>query len=152
MSKSLNRCEFIGNLTKDVETKYMPNGNAVTQFSIACNDSYRDKNTGETVETTEYPTRVAFGKLAEIMAEYLKKGSKVYVAGKFKNEKYTDNSRVTKYFTKFIANEMLMLDGRSDGQGAARSEADEQGSAGSNHGQQSAPPANPDDFEDIPFD
>lgn len=144
MAKSLNRCEFIGNLTKDVETKFLPNGNAVSQFTMACNDGYRDKNTGEQVDQVEYPTIVAFGKLAEIMSEYLKKGSKVYVAGKFKNEKWQDKNGQDKYFTKFVAQDMLMLDPPGSRTQAPQQQAPAQSQA----------PAGPvgDDFDDpIPF-
>jgi len=151
MAKSLNRCEFIGNLTKDVETKFMPNGTAVTQFTMACNDGYKDKNSGQQVDQVEYPTIVAFGKLAEIMDKYLKKGSKVYIAGKFKNEKWTDKQGETKYFTKFVASEMLMLDGRASGSGQQSGPTPAASSGDPSGAKQAAPAPNADFDDDIPF-
>mgnify|MGYP000273983617 CR=1 FL=1 len=110
---SLNKCEFIGNLGKDPEMRYMPNGNAVASITVACSESWKDKNTGEKVEHTEWVNCTAFGKLAEIMEKYLKKGSKVYVSGKMKTDKYQDKETgKDKYSTKIIANEMIMLDSK----------------------------------------
>jgi len=110
---SLNRCEFIGNLGQEVTTKYTPEGKAISSFSIACSESWKDKNTGEKKEKTEWVNIVAFGKLAEIMEKYLHKGSKVFISGKFKTNKY-DKDGQTHYSTKIIANEMIMLDSRSN--------------------------------------
>ena len=113
MSRDLNRCEFIGRLGNDPETRYTPNGDAVTNISIAVGDDYKDKKTGNKVEQTEWVRASAFGKLAELMAEYLKKGSKVYIAGKMKTRKW-EKDGTTHYATEINASEMYMLDGKTD--------------------------------------
>lgn len=110
---SLNRCEFIGNLGKDPETRFTNDGTAVTGFSIACSESWKDKNSGEKVERTEWINVSAFGKLAEIMEKYLSKGSKVFIAGKMKTDKYEKDGK-TLYSTKIVANEMIMLDSKNE--------------------------------------
>lgn len=112
MSRDLNRCEFIGRLGNDPETRYTPNGIAVTNISLAVGDDYKDKQ-GNKVESTEWVRVSAFQKLAEIMAEYLKKGSKVYIAGKMKTRKWEKDGQ-TRYATEIHASEMLMLDGKND--------------------------------------
>jgi len=142
MSKSLNEWKGIGNITKDIEMRYSGSGVAVANFSVACNDSYKNKDTGEQVEATEFVNIVAFGKLAEIMGEYLSKGSKVYISGKFKTSKYQKDGQ-THYGVKIEAKDMLMLDSRASDQTAKPQ-------------QESAPSAaapNNDDFDDqnIPF-
>jgi len=139
---SLNKCEFIGNLGQDVDTKYTADGKAVSNLSIACSESWKDKNTGEKQQRTEWINIVAFGKLAEIMAEYLHKGSKVFISGKMVTEKYTDKNGIEKYSTKIIANEMIMLDSRASDQTAKPQQENSEPSA--------AVPNN--DFNDgIPF-
>jgi len=110
MSKDLNQCNFIGRLGKDPEVKYMPNGNAVTNISIGCNDDYRDNN-GNKVEQTNWINIVAFGKLAEIIGEYLRKGSKVFVSGKQTTRKWQDKNGTDHYSTEIIAGELQMLSG-----------------------------------------
>jgi single-strand DNA-binding protein len=147
MAKSLNRCEFIGNLGKDPEIRYLQNGDAVANFSIACGESWTDKNTGEKVEKTEWVNIVAWRKLAEICGEYLKKGNKVFVAGKFTTEKW-DKDGVTHYTTKVVINEMLMLSGMpNQGQGSQNQSAPQQSTP-----PPAAPPAAQGDFDDdIPF-
>jgi single-strand DNA-binding protein len=124
MSKSLNRCEFIGNLTKDVDMRYTGDGRAIANFSIACNDSY--KKDGQTIEATEFVNIVAFGKLGEICGSYLSKGSKVYVAGKMKTDKY-EKDGVTKYSTKVSINEMIMLDGAGRATQGQQAQSEPQG-------------------------
>lgn len=113
MGRSLNRCQFIGNLGGDVELRYLPNGNAVANFSIGCDDSYKDKNTGQTVPRTDWIRIVSFGKLAEVCGEYLNKGDKVYVAGKMKTREY-EKSGEKRYITEVHIDEMLMLSGKRD--------------------------------------
>lgn len=112
---SVNKFIGIGNLGRDPEMRFMPNGNAVCNFSIAISEKYKDKNSGENKELTEWVNIVMFGKLAEIAGEYLKKGSKLYVEGKLKTEKYTDKSGVEKYSTKVVAEKMEMLNSRTEG-------------------------------------
>jgi len=142
MRKSLNQCNFIGNLTKDVDLRYAANGNAIANFSIACNDSYKNKDTGEQVGNPEFVNVVAFGKLAEIMGQYLAKGSKVYISGKFKTSKY-DKEGQTHYSTKIEAKEMLMLDSKNE---------TEQGQKAAGQKQPAGTTTSNDDFsDDIPF-
>lgn len=112
MSNDLNQCNFIGRVGKDPEIKYMANGTAVAGLSIACGESWKDKNTGEKVEKTEWINLTAFGKLAEIIGEYVKKGSKLYVSGKFKTDKYQAQDGTDRYSTKVIINNMQMLDSK----------------------------------------
>ncbi|HKI53911.1 MAG TPA: single-stranded DNA-binding protein [Anaerolineales bacterium] len=112
MANDLNRCEFIGRLGKPPETRYMPNGKAVTSFSLAVGSQWKNK-AGEKQEATEWVNCTAFDKLGEICGEYLKKGSQVYVSGKLKTDKY-DKDGVTHYSTKVIVNEMQMLGGKSE--------------------------------------
>ena len=118
MSKDLNKCCFIGRLGQDPETRYMPNGNAVTGISLAVGDDYKDKD-GKKVEQTEWVRLSAFGKLAEVMAQYLKKGSKVYIEGKMKTRSY-DKDGQKHYATEIHASEMYMLDGKQEGQQPAQ--------------------------------
>jgi single-strand DNA-binding protein len=112
----LNQCNFIGRLGKDPETRYMPNGNAVTNFSIAVGEQWKDKNTGQKQEKTEWVNISAFGKLAEIMGQYLHKGSQVFIGGKLTTDKWQDNDGNDRYTTKVIANNMQMLGSRDDSQ------------------------------------
>lgn len=104
---SVNKCLFIGNIGK-IETRYMTNGEAVTNFSLALNESYKDKQ-GNKVEKTEWVNCVAYKKLAEIMAEYCKVGQQIFVECRVQTRKYQDKSGQDKYVTEFIANEMQML-------------------------------------------
>lgn len=115
MSNDLNRCEFIGRLGRDPEAASLPNGNAVSKFSIAVGESWKDKQTGEKQERTTWVNIVAFGILAEVMNKYLTKGSRVFVSGKLSIRKYEKDGQ-TKYATEVIANEMQMLDSRGSGE------------------------------------
>jgi single-strand DNA-binding protein len=111
---AVNKFIGIGNLGKEPEMRFMPNGNAVCNFSIAISEKYKDKTSGEQKEVTEWVNIVMFGKLAEIAGEYLGKGSKVYVEGKLKTEKYTDKNGVEKYTTKVVAEKMDMLSSKGE--------------------------------------
>lgn len=151
--KGVNKCIFIGTLGRDPETRFLPTGGAVTNFSIAINESWKDKQTGERQERTEWVRIVAFGKLAEIAGEYLRKGSKVYVEGSLITRKYQANDGSDRYVTEIKVSEMQMLDGRQDAAGSA-------GSSGGYGGSASEPPAAPasgygapaGDFgDDVPF-
>lgn len=108
----LNYCSFIGRLGKDPEIRYMPNGEAVCGFSLAIGSQWTSKS-GEKQESTEWVNISAFGKLAEICGQYLVKGSKVFVSGRLKTDKYTDKSGVEKYATRIMADKMQMLDGKN---------------------------------------
>jgi single-strand DNA-binding protein len=118
MARGINKVILVGNLGKDPETRYMPNGKAVTNFSIATSESWKDKQTGEQREQTEWHNIVMYDRLAEIAAEYLKKGSQVYVEGKLRTRKWQDKEGRDRYTTEINANEMQMLGGRSGGGGA----------------------------------
>ena len=108
---NLNQCNFIGRLGKDPETKFLPGGDAVTNMSIAISEKYKDKS-GLSVEKTEWVRIVAFRRLAEVMGEYLKKGSLVYVSGKMTTRKWQDQSGQDKYSTEIVASQMTMLDSK----------------------------------------
>lgn len=111
----LNQWQGIGRLGKDPEARYTSAGNAVTSFSLACSRSWKDKNSGEKVEETEWINVTAFGKLGDICSQYLKKGAQVYVSGRLKTDKY-DKNGVTHYSTKVIIDNMQMLGSRQDNQ------------------------------------
>lgn len=108
---SVNKVILVGNLGRDPEIRYMPSGEPVANVTIATSSKYKSK-TGEMVEETEWHRVTFFGKLAEIVGQYLKKGRSIYVEGRIKTRKYTDKDGVEKYATDIIANEMQMLGGR----------------------------------------
>jgi single-strand DNA-binding protein len=120
---SVNKVIIVGNLGRDPETKYLPSGDAVTNLAVATTDSWKDKATGEKREETEWHRISAFGKLAEIMAQYLKKGSQVYIEGSLKTRKYTDKDGVEKYATEIRADTMQMLGGKPEGSAPAQRQA-----------------------------
>jgi len=109
--RSLNQCNFIGNLGSDPESKTLPNGNAVCNFSIAVSDDYTKD--GQKVEATEWVRVVTFGKLAEICAQYMKKGSKVFVSGRFKTRSW-EKEGVKQYSTEITANDVQFLDSKQE--------------------------------------
>ncbi len=112
MARGINKVILIGNLTKDPETRFMPSGGAVTNISVATNESWKDKQ-GQQQERVEYHSIVFFNKLAEIAGEYLKSGAKVYLEGSLFTEKWQDKSGADRYTTKIKAKEMQMIDSRS---------------------------------------
>ncbi len=114
MARGINKVILVGTLGKDPETRYTPTGVAITSYSVATNESWKDKQTGEKQERTEWHNITAFGKLAEICSEYLKKGSQVYIEGSLRTEKWQDKSGNDRYTTKIIASEMQMLGGKGD--------------------------------------
>lgn len=113
MGRSVNKVQIIGTLGRDPEMKYLPSGSAVVSVSVATDESYNDKNTGQKVEKTEWHRLVAFGKLAEIISQYLKKGSKAYFEGKLQTQQW-EKDGVKRYTTEIVINDMMMLDGRQD--------------------------------------
>ena len=121
MARGINKVILVGNLGQDPETRAMPSGKAVANVRIATTDSWRDKQTGEQKEQTEWHTVVFFDRLAEIAAEYLRKGSQVYVEGRLRTRKWTDKTGNDRYTTEIVGNEMQMLGGRGGqaGGGAA---------------------------------
>lgn len=119
---SVNKCIFIGNLGADPEARYIPNGDAVSSFRIACSDSWKDKTTGEKKESTEWISIDAFGKLAEICNQYLKKGASVYIEGSLRTRKWQDKEGNDRYTTSVKCSEMKMLGARSDADAAPRAQ------------------------------
>ena len=115
MARGVNKVILVGNLGKDPEIRYMPSGGAAANITIATSESWKDKQTGEQKERTEWHRVVFFGRLAEIVGEYLKKGSQVYVEGSLRTNKWQDKSGNDRYTTEIIANEMQMLGSRSGG-------------------------------------
>jgi single-strand DNA-binding protein len=115
MARGINKVILIGNLGQDPETRAMPSGKAVTNVRLATSDSWRDKQTGEQKEQTEWHSVVFFDRLAEIAAEYLRKGSQVYIEGRIRTRKWQDKSGNDRYTTEIVANEMQMLGGRPGG-------------------------------------
>ena len=109
---SINKVIIVGNLGRDPESRYSPNGEQVTRVSIATTDSRKDRQTGERIENTEWHRVVFFGKLAEIAGQYLKKGSQVYVEGRLRTSKYTGKDGIERYSTDIIAEQMQMLGSR----------------------------------------
>ena len=137
MARGINKVILVGNLGKDPETRYMPSGKAVTNFSIATSESWKDKQTGEQKEQTEWHNIVMYDRLAEIAAEYLRKGSQVYVEGKLRTRKWQDKEGRDRYTTEIIANEMQMLDSR--GAGGGRSGGDDYDAGGFSQEPRQAP-------------
>lgn len=147
MARGINKVIIVGNLGGDPETRYMPSGSAVTNLTVATNESWKDKQTGEQKDRTEWHKVAMFNRLAEIAAEYLRKGSQVYIEGKLRTRKWQDKNGQDRWTTEIIADEMQMLGGRGGGGGSAPM------SSGQSSSPPSAPPqAGPDDFDDdIPF-
>lgn len=114
MARGINKVILIGNLGRDPETRYAQNGSAVTNFSVATSESWRDRNSGEQQERTEWHNVVCFARLAEIAGEYLRKGSKVYIEGSLRTTSWEQDG-VKKYRTEIMAREMQMLDSRGGG-------------------------------------
>ena len=151
-SRGVNKVILIGNLGQDPEVRYMPNGGAVCNITVATSESWKDKNTGENQEKTEWHRVVMFRRLAEIAGEYLKKGSKVYLEGRLQTRKWQDQQGQDRYTTEIIADQMQMLDSRGGsaefggGGGGSRPSAPSGGGAAP-----SAPPADNGFEDDIPF-
>jgi single-strand DNA-binding protein len=124
---SVNKVIIVGNLGRDPETRYMPNGEAVTNIAVATTESWKDKNSGEKKEITEWHRITFYRKLAEIAGQYLKKGSQVYVEGRLQTRKWTDKENVERYTTEIIADTMQMLGGRQGMGGGSASMDDDYG-------------------------
>ena len=153
MARGINKVILVGNLGADPETRYMPSGSAVTNLSVATSESWRDKQSGEQKERTEWHKVVMFDRLAEIAAEYLRKGSQVYIEGKLQTRKWQDRDGNDRWTTEIRANEMQMLGGRAGAGGAAPMDQGMSQGSGQGSSPPSAPPqTGPDDFDDdIPF-
>jgi single-strand DNA-binding protein len=147
MARGVNKVILVGNLGADPETRYMPSGGAVTNIRVATSESWKDKQTGEQQERTEWHRVAMFGKLAEIAAEYLRKGSQVYLEGSIRTRKWQDKEGNDRYSTEIIANEMQMLGGRGDSSAPARAKQ-----ASGSDAQAAVAEGPPDEFDDdIPF-
>ena len=143
MARGINKVILVGNLGADPETRYMPSGSAVTNLSVATSESWKDKQTGEQTERTEWHKVVMFDRLAEVAAEYLRKGSQVYIEGKLQTRKWQDKSGQDRYTTEIVASQMIMLGSRDSGDTYRPSGPDAGGGPG-------APTQAPED-DDIPF-
>jgi single-strand DNA-binding protein len=117
MARGINKVILVGNLGADPETRAMPSGTTVANLRIATSESWRDKQSGEQQERTEWHRVVLFGRLGEIAAEYLKKGSQVYIEGSLRTRKWQDKSGTERYSTEIVGNDMQMLGGRGGGGG-----------------------------------
>lgn len=137
MAKGVNKVILVGNLGQDPEVKYTQDGKAIANISVATTDSWTDKVSGQKQEKTEWHRVVFFNRLAEIVAEYLRKGSSVYVEGALRTRKWQDQSGQDKYTTEIVASEMQMLGGKSEGGQAQQSRQSPQQQGG--YGQQAAP-------------
>jgi single-strand DNA-binding protein len=153
MARGVNKVILIGNLGNDPEVRYTPNGNAVANVTLATSTTWRDKQTGELQERTEWHRIAFFNRLAEIVGEYLRKGSKVYVEGSLRTRKWQDKNGVDRYTTEIIANEMHMLDGRgSNGNNPVNASAESaQGGSAAASANQAPVPETVDLDDDIPF-
>lgn len=112
MARGINKVILIGNLGADPEVRYLPSGNAVATISVATSESWKDKQTGEKQERTEWHRVACFNRLGEIAGEYLKKGSKVYIEGSLRTRKWQDQQGQDRYTTEIVANDLQMLDGK----------------------------------------
>lgn len=154
MARGVNKVILIGNLGKDPEVRYSPNGGAIANITLATSESWKDKNTGEQVDKTEWHRVVFFRRLAEIAGEYLKKGSKVYIEGKLQTRKWQDQNGQDRWTTEVVANEMQMLDSKGGSSNFNQDSGMDSGAPGYEpaSGGSSAPAAAMNDFDDdIPF-
>ena len=149
MARGINKVILVGNLGADPESRVSPNNTQVVRVNLATSSGWKDKTTGEMQERTEWHRIVFFNRLAEIAAQYLRKGSKVYIEGSLRTSKYTDKNGVEKYTTEIIANEMQMLDSRGGSAPAASSESRQEHAPAT--AASSAPAGNNDFEDDIPF-
>ncbi len=152
MARGINKAIIVGNLGRDPEVRYTANGNAIANITVATTESWKDKQSGERQEKTEWHRVVFFGRLAEIAGEYLKKGAQVYIEGRLQTRKWEDKSGQERYTTEIVASEMQMLGSRGGGtsgvpdddySGAAPSATDSSGGGTSG--------GDPDLDDDIPF-
>jgi len=150
MARGVNKVILVGNLGKDPEVRYMPNGGAVANVAVATSEQWKDKQTGEQKERTEWHNVVFYQRLAEIVGEYLKKGSQIYVEGSLRTRKWQDKSGNDRYTTEIIASEMQMLGGRGGG-GSAAFGGGSKAASGSGGGGGDEAPFNEGFDDDIPF-
>jgi single-strand DNA-binding protein len=154
MARGINKVILIGNLGADPETRSMPSGMNVSNLRIATSESWKDKQSGEQKERTEWHSVVLFGRLGEIAAEYLRKGSQVYIEGSLRTRKWQDKEGRDRYTTEIVASEMQMMGGRGGGSGGGMGAGGGGGEMRERSGAPEAAPAGagPTDFDDdIPF-
>lgn len=154
MARGVNKVILVGNLGSDPETRYLPNGNAVTNITLATSENWKDKQTGQQQERTEWHRVVLFGRLAEIASEYLRKGSQAYIEGTLRTRKWQGQDGQDRYTTEIVVdiNGNLQLLGTAPNQGAQR-QPQQRGSQRPQRPQQPASPASDyDSYDDIPFD
>lgn len=160
MARGINKVILIGNLGRDPELRYMPSGGAVVNITLATSESWKDKSSGESKERTEWHNVVFFNKLAEIVAQYLKKGSRVYVEGALRTRKWQDKDGQDRYSTEVVANDMQMLDARggssegssrNSGQFSAPKQTEHQPPSAAGEHASAAPPDDEFEDDDIPF-
>lgn len=152
MSRGINKVILIGNLGRDPEVRYMPSGGAVANVTLATSESWRDRQSGEQQERTEWHNIVFFNRLAEIAGEYLRKGSKIYVEGSLRTRKWQGKDGQDRYTTEIVVNEMQMLDSRGGGGGGSMPARGQQEQQVQDDYEPSRPSPAMDDFDDdIPF-
>ena len=140
MARGINKVILVGNLGNDPEVRYANNGSAIANISVATTDSWKDKNTGEQQERTEWHRVVMFNRLGEIAGEYLKKGSQVYIEGRLQTRKWQDQSGQDRYTTEIVGSEMQMLDSRGGGMGQGMDQGGYASQSQSQGGYQNSPP------------
>lgn len=152
MARGVNKVILVANLGADPETRYTASGAAITSIRVATSETWKDKQTGEQQERTEWHSVTFFGRLAEIAGEYLRKGSQVYIEGRLQTDKWQDKDGNDRYTTKVIANEMQMLGGRGGDGGRGDDRSEPEPTNRSSKRQQKEPPQD-DGFadDDIPF-
>jgi single-strand DNA-binding protein len=156
MAKSINKATLIGNVGKDPEVKFLPSGTAVANFTLATSERFKDKG-GEFQERTEWHNLVAFQRLAEIVRDYVKKGSKIYVEGRIQTRSWDDKDNQKHYKTEIVVNDLVLLSGRGEGGESGGYSRSSSSSSSSSYDQRQAAP--PDDLvqsteitdDDIPF-
>lgn len=157
MARGVNKAIIVGTLGQDPEVKYMPSGGAVCNISLATNESWKDKRSGEMQERTEWHRVVMFNRLAEITGEYLRKGSQVYIEGRLQTRKWQGQDGTDRYTTEIVASEMQMLGGRSGGSAnfdsrPSNATSNQNAHSSNSSAPQNSAPAGLDDFDDdIPF-
>lgn len=156
MARGVNKVILVGNLGADPETRYTAGGSAVTNVSLATTDSWKDKQSGEQQEKTEWHKVVFFGRLAEIAAEYLRKGSQIYVEGRIQTRKWQGKDGQDRWTTEIVGNEMQMLGSRGGGQGQGQSpppdfDSSQSGERASESSSPQKAAAGEDFDDDIPF-
>lgn len=154
MARGINKVILVGNLGKDPEVRYVPNGAAIANITLATSESWKDKVSGEKQERTEWHRVVFFGKLAEIAGEYLKKGAQVYVEGRLQTRKWQDKEGKDRYTTEIVANDLQMLGSRGSSAGGESysQEPSEAGSRERKEAPDTARATSSEDFDDdIPF-